>query len=83
MAYLQSDQGFPPVDNDLRNWLRIDTSDRAIVQEKLHGFLCSLLETTRSELEALASKEKSNYLPIAPRTTYQWYCRCTRVTHRQ
>ncbi len=78
-----SDQGFPPVDKDLRNWLRIDTGERAIVQKRLHGFLCSLLETTRSQLEALASEEKSNYLPISPRTTYQWYYRCTRVTHRQ
>ncbi len=74
--------GFPPIDRDLRNWL-CNTSDRSIVQKRLHGFLCSLLKITRSQLETIASQEQGNYLPTAPGITYQWYCRCTRVTRRQ
>ncbi len=62
--------GFPPVDRDLHNWLRTGTGDKTIVQKRLHGFLCSLLKVTRSQLETIASQEQGIYLPTALRITY-------------
>jgi hypothetical protein len=67
MLCLQSDTiGFPPVDKALRDWLVYETGGRRSFQKRLHGFICSLLMVTRTELETIASQKQGDYLPTAP-----------------
>ena len=49
--------GFPPPDIKLCDWLTATTSNREIVQRRLHAFVYSVLIVTQRELETM-SKEK-------------------------
>jgi hypothetical protein len=58
--------GFPPLDMELRDWLVSELGDRTAVQNRLHGFIYSLLMVTHERLETIA-KEQGDYLPTALR----------------
>ncbi|KAF8491845.1 hypothetical protein F5888DRAFT_1892004 [Russula emetica] len=56
-------EGFPPVDMELRDWLVSDLGDRTAVQNRLHGFLCSLLMVAHERLETIAKEQDVPELP--------------------
>lgn len=66
-------EGFPPLDEDLQQWLVSDSGDRVTVQRReyinpcgLHGFVYSLLMVTGDHCKGTRwlSFDGSDYLPI-------------------
>jgi hypothetical protein len=57
-AYNLTIIGFPPPDNDLRDWL---VSENSRNSQRLHGFTYSLLTVTRIALENIVAQGKGGY----------------------
>ncbi|KAN0114069.1 hypothetical protein V8E52_007045 [Russula decolorans] len=64
MCLCQRRGGFPPFDENLRNWLASLSGERRSVQKMLHGFTYALLMVTYKRLETIAEEQDIDELPL-------------------